>query len=158
MQVSLNQVLAAPFRYQKTGSLKRSAIIYYLVLEKKWMNKKQAEKILEIAEKNGLISLSGDDVSLLFDQEDLEIPLGFKPGSEIFETNEDPFSILVERIVEASGIEYDSVIGEIDRIAGEEFDGNLYRESAAFILAKRHNLHAGDLADPLYRQAFEKTN
>jgi len=155
MQVSLNIIMAAPFRYQKTGSLKRSALIYYLVLEKKWMNKKQAEKILEVAEKNGLVKLQGDDVSLLFNPDDIEIPLGFKPGPEILErNNEEPFAILVERITEASGLEYHQVIEEIDRIASEEFHGNLFRESAAFILAKRYNIMAGDLSDSLYRQAF----
>lgn len=156
--MSINLVLAAPFKYQKTASLKRSAVIYYLVLEKKWMNKKQAEKILGIAEKKGLISITGDDVSLLFSHEEIDIPLGFKPGAEIFETDDEPLSILAGRIAEASGIEYESVIEEIGRIADVEFDGNLYREAAAVVLAKRHDVSTGDLSDSLYRQAFGKTN
>jgi hypothetical protein len=154
--VSLKITVAAPFRNMRKEQLRKNEFIFFLAIDRKWMNKEQAGRLLEIAEAEGLIVQKGGNVVPAFDVAGVQIPLGFKPSSEIFERR-DALSELLERIAAARDVPLSEVAAELHAVIEERFDGNLLPEAAAVIIAAEHNVPYEDKIDDLRRSVLKKS-
>jgi len=63
--------------------LQRSEFVFYIAIDRKWMNKEQANQLLERARSEGLVEMDGGTIRPLFDVAEVSIPLGFKPTSDV---------------------------------------------------------------------------
>lgn len=146
--MSLSIAVAAPFRHARKERLKKNELVYFLAFERHWMTIEQANLLLSRAKEEGLIEFEGDMVRPLFDISGIEIPIGFKPSSTIFERS-DPVQELVRRIADTRGISQGQAVSELNQIIGDQFDGNLTAEAAAVILARRSRAQFEDLLPSL---------
>jgi hypothetical protein len=135
--------------------LQRSEFIFYIAIDRKWMNKEQANRLLERAREEGLIEIDGGTVRPLFDPAGVSIPLGFKPGSDIFE-EESPYEEMIGRIAAATGRSPQEIVAELHPIVTEEFDGNLRVEAAVVLLARKYSVPFEDKLDALTRSVLKK--
>lgn len=149
--MTLKTAVAAPFRHLRKAALKKSELVYYYALDRKWMSTEQAATLLKNAEEEGLLKQDGGTYSPSFDPGTVTIPLGFKPTSAVFE-RKDVFAELVGRIARARKKEDTEVIAEMNQLIREGFDNNLLPEAAIAIIAKRYNVPIGD-----YIGALEKS-
>src|SRR5690606_25159286 len=101
--MSLTITIAAPFRHARKDQLKKNEIVYFLSFKQHWMNIDQANILISRAEEEGLVTLEGDMIRPLFDVSTIEIPLGYRPGSTVFERS-DPVDDLLSRISQHSGV------------------------------------------------------
>ena len=152
--MSLTTTIAAPFKTMRKSELRKSEFIFFLAIDRKWMNKDQAQLLLARAEKDGLIRESGGVLTPTFDLGQVTIPLGYKPPGDLF-VHEDPVTDLLERIAKGTGHEVTAVAAEMNALIAEEFDGHLAPEAAAIILARRHDVPFGDLLDALKKKVRE---
>ncbi|MCU0631462.1 MAG: DUF2240 family protein [Methanolinea sp.] len=141
--MSLTITIAAPFRHARKDQLKKNEIVYYLSFKQHWMSIEQANILVSRAEEEGLIELKGDMIRPLFDISAVEIPLGYKPGSSVFERS-DPVDDLLSRISQNAGVPRGQLVGELNRLMQEQFGGNLQSEAAAVIMAKRYRVEFRD--------------
>ncbi|MDD1715625.1 MAG: DUF2240 family protein [Methanolinea sp.] len=153
--MSLSIAVAAPFRHARKERLKKNELVYFLAFERHWMTIEQANLLLSRAREEGLIEFEGDMVRPLFDVSGIEIPIGFKPSSTIFERS-DPVQELIRRIADTRGISQGQTVSELNQIVGDRFDGNLTAEAAAVILARRSRVQFEDLLPALREHLMKK--
>lgn len=116
------------------------------------MNKDQAARLLDLAQKEGLIAKSNGTWIPTFDPAGVDIPLGFKPSADILR-EKDLVEQLVEDIAQKAGTDQKSIYAEMNNIIQECYHGKLRPEAAVTIIARRYQVPYGrytkDLIDQL---------
>jgi hypothetical protein len=128
--------------------MRKNELVYYYALDRKWMSTEQANQLLKRAEEEGLLGLENGLYSPTFDISSLTIPVGFRPGSGIFERH-DPVQELIGRIARARSIDETEVVAEMNRIIRDQFDTHLLPPAALALLAKDCGVRFDDLLDAL---------
>jgi len=146
--LTLRITVAAPFKHTRKTGMRKNELVYYYALDRKWMSTDQAALLLKRAEEAGLIRQENGVFTILVDPATVTIPIGFKPTSAIFETN-DPAQELIGRIVKARGVPETDVVAEMNKLIREQFDGNLLPPAALVLLAKKYRVPYEDLRDAL---------
>ncbi|MHC1626457.1 MAG: DUF2240 family protein [Methanoculleaceae archaeon] len=149
--MTLRTTIAAPFRHMRKERLQRSEIIFYLAIDRKWMSRSEAERVIGMACEEGLLKDESGVYTPTFDLGGVTIPIGFRPSDDLFSPR-DPLKVLLERIAAARGLPLQEVASEMNRLIEERFRGNIYPEAAAVILARQHGVPTGDLREDLERQ------
>lgn len=152
--MSLERVIAAAFRQTRKEQLQRSHLIYFLSLERRWMSREQAGALIDRALEKGLLGEKGGLLFPRFDPLSVEIPLGYRPGSEVFE--EEPHQALLERIARTTKRPLQEVTKELNELMRTHFDGHLRAEAGVLLLAKKHRVPFEDLLDRLRAKVKEK--
>ena len=134
--------------------MRKNELVYYYALDRKWMSTEQAHALLQRAEKEGLIHQENGVYAPRFDTADIVIPIGFKPGSALFDQH-DPSQELIARIAHARNIPETDVVAGMNRLIREGFDGNLLPPAALVLIAKEEQVPFEDLLDAL-RASFTK--
>lgn len=148
--MTLKTTVAAPFRHLRKAALKKSELVYYYALDRRWMSTEQAAVLLKNAEEEGLLANEAGVYSPSFDPATVTIPIGFKPTSAIFE-KKDVLEEMVNRIARAQKKEETEVVAEMNQLIKEGFDGNLMPEAAIAIIARRHNVPFEDCIPALIK-------
>lgn len=151
--MTLRETIAALFRHMRKGRIPRSEIIFYLTLDRRWMSREEAERVIDMAVEQGLIAQEEGGFVPAFDVGEISIPIGFRPSADLFETH-DPLREILKRIALATDRPVQEVAAEMNRLIEERFDGRLYPEAAAVILARRYAVPNGDLRDGLDEQVL----
>ena len=153
--MTLPVTVAAPFKHTRKEKLQKSEFIFYLTIDRKWMSRDQANQLLERAKAAGMVEVADGWVRPLLDLSTITIPVGFKPDSRIFESDE-ASQVLVGRIAAARGVPPAEVVAEVNRVIREGFDGNLRLPAAAVIVAKRYKVRFDDLKENLTVEVLKK--
>ena len=153
--MSLSVTVAAPFKHTRKEKLQKSEFIFYLTIDRKWMSRDQANQLLEKAKAAGMVEVADGWVRPLLDLSAITVPVGFKPDSRIFESDE-ASQVLVGRIASARGVPPAEVVAEVNRVIREGFDGNLRLPAAAVIVAKRYKVGFDDLREGLTVEVLKK--
>ncbi|MCZ0860932.1 DUF2240 family protein [Methanocorpusculum sp. MG] len=139
----LETTVAAPFRHGRKDRLSKMELVFYYVQDKRWMSQDQAKKLIDLAAKRGLLIKDGEEniYRCASSLADVAIPLGFRPGDEIFaETEEqDPIEALIDDIAAATGKTRKDLAAEMQEIAGH-FDNLLVPEASVILLAKKYDV------------------
>ena len=101
-----------------------------------------------MSESDGIIKREGDYFSVSAGISDIDIPLGYKPSTDIFD-KKDLIQIIAREISEKCGIELNAVISEMNVLIRDEFDGNLVPEAAIVILAREYGVGFEEYLDEL---------
>jgi hypothetical protein len=153
--VSLQVTVAAPFKHTRKEKLQKSEFIFYLTIDRKWMSRDQANQLLERAKAAGMVEVADGWVKPLLDLSAITVPVGFRPDSRIFES-EEASQVLMGRIAASRGVPPAEVVAEVNRVIREGFDGNLRLPAAAVIVAKRYKVGFDDLRESLTVEVLKK--
>jgi hypothetical protein len=108
------------------------------------MDRDQVDLLLKRGMDQGLLKTDGEFFYLLFDISEVQIPIGYKPSSAIFEV-EDPTSQIIDRIASHTGQTSEEVVRRMNEIIQNTFDGNIRPEAVLVILAKESGTKFSDL-------------
>jgi hypothetical protein len=75
-------LVATPFKKRGKSSLKISDFIFSLSLDLKWGSPEKVRSLLREAETEGMVRIEGEMVHAIFEEKDVQIPVGFKPTTE----------------------------------------------------------------------------
>ncbi len=153
--MSLQVTVAAPFKHTRKERLQKSEFIFYLTIDRKWMSRDQANQLLEKAKAAGMVEVADGWVRPLLDLSAVTVPVGFRPDSRIFESDE-ASQVLIGRIATARGVSPAEVVAEVTRVIREGFDGNLRLPAAAAIVARRYRVGFDDLREALTVEVLKK--
>ncbi len=153
--MSLLITVAAPFKNLRKEQLRRSEFIFFLAIDRKWVNKEQANRLIVRAEREGLIRLDNGVITPLFDPAEISIPLGYKPTADILD-EKDSVSDLIARIAQARDTGEAAVAAEMNAVIEERFDGHLLPEAAVVLLAKHYAVPFEDLLEDLKKNVAGK--
>lgn len=140
---SLLITVAAPFRHLRKERLQKSEFIFYLTIDRMWMSRDQATLLLQRAEEEGLVRISGGLIEPLFAVASVTAPLGFKPTMAVFE-EQDPYQVQVERVTRATGRSAQEVTAEVAALVHDQFDGQLSPEAGLVLLSRRYGVPISD--------------
>ena len=154
--MSLKTVVAAAFKHLRKDRLQKVEFIYYISIDRKWMNKDQAALLLERAKEEGLITQSEGAWVPTFDPTEFDIPLGFKPTTTVLQKS-DPIERLVEEIARKAKTDQKSIYAEMNLIIQDRFFGKLLPEAAVVILARRYNVNFGEYKNELMDKLTHQT-
>lgn len=153
--MSLQITVAAPFRHLHKDQLQRSEFVFYLAIDRMWMNRDQAGALLDLAVEQGLVAVRGGLVVPLFSVGEVAVPLGYRPGPEDLE-RPDPGGILLARIAGATGRDERDVAAEANRLVTEGFDGQIRPKAALVLLARRYGVPFEDLLASLREELLSE--
>lgn len=153
--MTLKTALAAPFYHSRVQKLGKSELIYYYVFDRRWMDREQVDLLIHRGVEQQLLGTDGEMFYPLFDLAEVQIPIGYKPSSSIFDAH-DCFEQLLNRITSHTRQEPEKIIAHMNQVISERFDGNLRIEAALVIVAKENNIGVNDLLDSLKQEVLKK--
>ncbi len=153
--MSLEIVIAAPFRHMRKDKLQKNDVIFYLALDRKWMSREQATLLLDRSIAQGLLSFSDGWITPQFDTAAVTIPLGYRPSPNLL-LEEEPTEMLLSRIATKTGRPLSEIIAEMNRIIAKDFGGHIRVEAACVILARTYQVPFEDLLASLTEQVKKK--
>ncbi|MFH0967007.1 MAG: DUF2240 family protein [Methanobacteriota archaeon] len=153
--MTLKTTLAAPFYHSRVQKLGRSELIYYYSFDRRWMDREQVDLLLKRGMDQGLIRTDGEFFYPLFDLSEVQIPIGYKPSSAIFEVA-DPVQQFIDHIASHESQSPEDVVSRMNEMIRDQFDGNLRPEAALIILAKISGTPYTDLIPALRVELLKK--
>lgn len=153
--MTLKTTLAAPFYHSHVQKLGKSELIYYYSFDRRWMDRDQVDLLLKRGIDQGIIRTDGEFFYPLFDLSTVQIPIGYKPSSAIFEVA-DPVQQLIDRIAALESRSPEDVVSRMNEMIRDRFDGNLRPEAALIILAKISGAQYTDLLPVLKVELLKK--
>jgi hypothetical protein len=152
MPTELELLIAFVFKSRGEAELTSSEIYMDLSFEYGWFPPAQAKEVIELAIKKGLLKRSEQAISPTFDYKSIQIPLGFKPSSSIFEQPNDIFIKLVNQIQER-GIKREEAFSKINELRGRL---RIIPEVAALLLAYSYGVDISDFIPKIERLIQEQ--
>ncbi len=130
----LERAVAILFKRKGKGSLTEKEFVFSASMDLRWFPPKEAQKLLELGLKKGLLSLEEGKLRPTFDLESMDAPLDFVPPAEVLNEEENLFQRLVEAIAVASGQARKRVVASINAVQSKM---GIYAEAAALIAGQR---------------------
>lgn len=153
--MTLKTALAAPFYHSRAQRLGKSELLYYYAFDRRWMDRDQVDLLIHRGVEQHLLGVDGDMFYPLFDLSEVQIPIGYKPSSSIFDAH-DPFEQLLDRITAQLKKEPEEIIAQMNQVISEHFDGQLRPEAALVLVAKENDIGVTDLLPSLKQAVLKK--
>ena len=143
-------LVATPFKKRGKKSLKMSDFVFALSLDLKWGPPDKVRALLQEAADEGLVRIEGDYVTAAFDDDQAEVPLGFRPSKE-----EDIFEKGVRLIVSATGMARKEAISMVNE-RQDTLQGLVNLDAVALLVAREMGIDVRDLALEAYQNLTER--
>jgi hypothetical protein len=147
MPTELEQLISFIFKSRGKTELTSSEIYMDLSFEYGWFPPAQAKQVIELAIKKGLLKRSDQALSPTFDYKSIQIPLGFKPSTSIFERPNDIFIKLVNHIREKD-VKRDDAFSKINELRERLW---IIPEVAALLVAYSYGIDTSDFIPKIER-------
>ncbi len=145
---------AMPFKRKGVDSMKENEFIMALSIDLNWFKPATAKAFVRTAVEKGILSRETDMIKAQFNIEDVEIPIGFVPGTDSFEEI-NVFDQIIERIMVNTRDDKQSIIARINQKKNET--GNLFTiEVLGILLAREYGIDVDDLIDRSYKELLRK--
>ena len=148
--MSLQRVIAAPFKQSGSQTLTEQELVVGLSLHRDWFSPDQAKRVVKRAEEEGLLTVHDSGLEPSFILGDVNVPRNFSPDESIL-TTASPFERMLEQVV-ASGDEKREAVAAINRL---QRDLDITIEAAAAIYASSKGLDVRDEIDAAARALRE---
>ena len=152
----MNDILftaAQPFKRKGTDYLKESEFVMALSMDLNWFKPDIAKAFMQAAVDNGIIARDEGMLKALFNLEDVEIPMGFKPDASVFQEKE-VFEQIVDRIMANTGLEKQKIVASINKKRSETA-GLFTIEVLGILVAQEHGAQVDDLIEKSYRNLLK---
>ncbi|MEE9237064.1 MAG: DUF2240 family protein [Thermoplasmata archaeon] len=126
----LKRTIAILFKRKGRASLTEREFVFSASMDLRWFPPKEAQKLLDLSLKMGLLSLEEGKLRPSFDVEALNNLLDFSPTAEILKEEHDLFHRMVEAIAETSGHLRKEIVSRINVVQAQM---GIYVEAAALI-------------------------
>jgi hypothetical protein len=143
-------LVATPFKKRGKKSLKMSDFVFALSLDLKWGPPDKVRALLQEAAEEGLVRIEGDYVHAAFDDDQAEVPMGFRPSKE-----EDIFEKGVRLIVSATGMGRKEAISMVNE-RQDSLQGLVNLDAVALLVAREMGIDVRDLALEAYQNLVER--
>lgn len=148
--MSLRVAVAAPFKSKGVERLPEQKFLVGLSLDRGWTTPDQAKDIVDLAERDGLLTRDDGDLVVTFDPDDVSIPDDFTLDASVFEERS-PFERVLDALV-GDGMERQAAVAGVNEL---QSDLGLTAEAAAVVFARTRGLDVDDIADRVRERLAE---
>ena len=145
---------AMPFKRKGIDSMKENDFVMALSMDLNWFKPDAARAFVKTAMESGILSMEMDMIKAQFNIEDVDIPVGFIPNSASF-TKIDIFEQIIERIMEHTGDDKQSIIARINQKKNDT-KGLFTIEVLGILLAREYGIQVNDLIERSYEELLGK--
>jgi len=147
----MRRVIAFVFRRAGVEEMKKSEFYLALSMHLRWCTVDEAKGFLSNAVNRGLLEEKNGYVKPVFSLDDVEIPLDFKPSSDVFvfkkdEVEQRDIDFLLSQLLETGDSE--QVFSEIERIMEEK---QVIREVAVLFFAHKKGFDVSEYVEDVFR-------
>ena len=143
-----------PFKRKGIDSMKENDFVMALSMDLNWFKPDAARAFVKTAMETGILSMEMDMIKAQFNIEDVDIPVGFIPNSASF-TKIDIFEQIIERIMEHTGDDKQSIIARINQKKNDT-KGLFTIEVLGILLAREYGIQVNDLIERSYEELLGK--
>ncbi len=148
----MKKVIAAAFKSKGKRKMKRSELIYTMSFDLNWFSHETSKKVVEEAEREGLLSSDGDEVEPTFEVAEVDVPASFKPDLRSL-LSRPVADRIVEEIAEKTGKSYQEVVSMINE-RQEKMSNLLSFEVVALVVAKEHGVNIEKYIDEVEKNVL----
>ena len=148
--MSVRVVVAAPFKGAGRDRLAEQAFVVALSLDRDWLSPDQAKRLVDIAERNGLLEREDEELIATFPYDEVRIPEDFEPDESIFRERT-VFERVLEALVEA-GEDRQSAVAAINE---RQQTLGVTADTAAVLTARAAGLDVDDAAADAHEALLE---
>ena len=148
----LETCLALLFKRKGKNILSEKEFVFSASMDFRWFSPKEAQALLEMGIKRGLLERTDGMVKPAFDYKTIEIPVNYRPCKDLLKEVEPDvslFSIILEEMAKASGQKKRDLVAKVNRVQDRL---GVDIEVAALSLAKEMGI---DVAPYLERAKME---
>ena len=145
--MSLQRVIAAPFKQAGGPPLTKQQLVVGLSLHREWFSPDQAKQVVDRAAEEGLLDATETGFEPTFELAAVDVPRNFSPDESIL-TRQSPFEQILERAVE-SGLDKRETVATINRLQRKH---NITIESAAALYAIKEGIAIGEPLAEIYTE------
>ncbi|WP_050048955.1 DUF2240 family protein [Halanaeroarchaeum sulfurireducens] len=139
--MTLRVVVAAPFKGTGRDRMGEQAFVVALSLDRDWVSPDQAKRLVEVAERSGLIERDEDDLVATFPYDEVPIPDDFEPDASIFQERS-AFERVLDALVD-DGMDRQSAVAAINE---RQRDLGVTAEVAAVLTARAEGVDVPEAA------------
>ncbi len=150
----MRKVIAAAFKSKGKRKMTRSELIYTMSFDLNWFSHEGSRKVVEEAEKEGLIE-GTEEVVPTFDIDDVDMSSDFRPDLSHL-LSRSVTDKIIEEIVEKTGKSYQEVVSMINK-KQERLEGLISFPTAALIVAKENGLDITEFIPEVEREVLDET-
>ena len=110
--MSLRVVVAAPFKGAGRDRMGEQGFVVALSLDRDWVSPDQAKRLVDIAERNGLLERDDGDLVATFPYDTVEIPEDFEPDQRVFQERS-AFEAVIDAL-EAAGNDRQEAVASVN--------------------------------------------
>ncbi|WP_400260058.1 DUF2240 family protein [Candidatus Methanomassiliicoccus intestinalis] len=153
----LETCIAALFKRKGKSVITDNEFVFAVSLDYRWFTPKEAQDLLELALKRGLLVRSDDFLKPAFDPKDQDIPMSFRPSKDILSAKPEEelslFAKLLKDISTQSGIKKRDVVARINKIQ-EKIGVDV--EVAALLMAKEVGINPDVYFEEVWKEVCAK--
>ncbi len=136
------------FKRKGRTTLTEKEFVFSASMDLRWFPPKEAQKLLDMGLRRGLLSNAEGKLQPTFDVESVEVPLDFSPTAEVFKQGDDLFQRILDHLNHSSGIPRKEIVARINALQSRM---GVYAEVAGLIVG----LEMGLDMKPLYSAVEE---
>ncbi len=140
--MGLQIAVAVPFRQQGVDSLGEGEFVVALSLDREWFSPDQAKRLVDVAVGRSLLENSDGELRPTFDVDDIEIPEGFTPDTDILR-EQSTFEQLLDLMV-SGGLSKQEAVAETNETQRRL---GITLEAAAVVVTRRNDIECGTVVD-----------
>lgn len=160
MTSEVENIIAFLFKRSGKEELTSSDLYLPLSMDLQWFTPNQAKTFVNMALQQKLLIKKDGKIKPSFDYEKIVVPVGFHPSKQPFEEKDvkeeklDAVKIIIDRIVEKTGQDEQSIIGKINDVEKEK---NICFEVAALLVSKEYDVDVEDCFDEIEEKIFRES-
>lgn len=159
MTSELRKCLSILFRQKGKDILSEKEFVYAISMDLHWFSPKEAQKLLGISIKSGLLTLSQGMLSPTFEPSEDQLPIGYKPSSDLLRTGSKPkpkniFLDIVGKISSDSKLKKKEIVSRINKTQEQM---GIDAEVAALVVARSLNVHIGEEIPLIEQEIVSRT-
>jgi hypothetical protein len=152
----LETSLAVLFKRKGKNVITETEFIFTVSFDFRWFTPKEAQVLLDIAIKRGLLIRTEEYLKPNFDYKDIEASLSFRPSKEVLSGEKEELSLfaqLIQLITEKGGLKKRDAVARVNRV--QETMG-VDVEVAAVVVAKELGLDIAPFIEPVKKEILSR--
>jgi hypothetical protein len=152
----LETSLAVLFKRKGKNVITETEFIFTVSFDFRWFTPKEAQSLLDISIKRGLLTRTAEYLKPNFDYKDIEAPLSFRPGKDVLSGDKEEltlFAQLIQLITDKGGLKKRDAVARVNR-AQETMGVDV--EVAAVLVAKDMGIDVTPFIEPVKKEILSR--
>lgn len=134
----LKRTIALLFRRKGRERMTEREFVLSASMDLRWFPPKEAQKLMDLSVKKGLLTIEGGGLEPTFDLKGVEVPLTFVPTPEVLQDEGDLFDRILDEVANAASVVRKDLVARVNALRERM---GIYPEVAALVAARERDVN-----------------